>query len=181
MQQLCRAVRHTASAKTGPRARMLEKRMRHILCQYAHKSLMDLHVQGMPASPLHAKHRDKSDWTDRAITPLPPVPDSDASHEHLLSRIDPLPQLQTLRWIPRGLDCRCAAVRLKALDRAMQTAKANAAAPTQRLWSNVALLIPHLILWVAPGHKHREEGLGSIRDEIRKKTGSCGETKPGTA
>ena len=51
---------------------------------------------------------------------------------------------------------------------AMQAAKANAAAPTQRLWSKMALLIPHLLLRVAPGHKQQEQGLGSIRGEIRK-------------
>ena len=72
----CRAVRHTASSKTRPRARMSGKRMRHILCQHANKSLMDPHVHGMPASPLHRlsrqgnwqSTRDESDWTDRAIT-----------------------------------------------------------------------------------------------------------------
>ena len=48
----------------------------------------------------------------------------------------------------------------------MQAAEANTPAPTQRLWSKVALLIPHLILRVTLG---RQEGLGSIRDEIRKR------------
>ena len=51
----------------------------------------------------------------------------------------------------------------------MQAARDNAAAPTQRPWSKVALLIPFLILLVAPGHKHREEGLDRIREEIRKR------------
>ena len=51
----------------------------------------------------------------------------------------------------------------------MQAAKANTAAPIQRLWSKVALITPHLILRVAPGRKQQEEGVGSIRDEIRKR------------
>ena len=33
----------------------------------------------------------------------------------------------------------------------------------------MALLIPHLILRVTPGHKEQEDGLGSIRDEIIKR------------
>ena len=72
----CRAVRHTASSKTRPRARMSGKRMRHIPLsarkQVAHGSTR----ARMPASPLHRlsrqgnwqSTRDESDWTDRAIT-----------------------------------------------------------------------------------------------------------------
>ena len=33
----------------------------------------------------------------------------------------------------------------------------------------MALITPHLILRVAPGRKQQEEGVGSIRDEIRKR------------
>ena len=93
----------------------------------------------------------------------PPVvetePEKDMSHERLLfllSKVDALPQMLTIQWIPRGLDRRHAAVRLQALDRAMQAAKTNTAAPTQKLWSKMALLIPHLLLRVAPGHKEQE-------------------------
>ena len=106
----------------------------------------------------------------------PPVvetePEKDMSHERLLfllSKIDAHPQQQTIQWIPRVLDRRYAAVRLQALDRAMQAAKTNTADPTQKLWSKMALFIPHLILRVTPGHKEQEDGLGSIRDEIRKR------------
>ena len=53
-------------------------------------------------------------------------------------------------------------------ERAMQAARATTAAPTQRLWSEVAILFLHWILRVAPGRKQQEEGLGSIRDDIRK-------------
>ena len=83
--------------------------------------------------------------------------------------MDALPQLQTIQWIPRGLDSRYATVRLQAFDRAMQAAKANTAAPIQRLWSKMALITPHLILRVALGRKEQEEGVGSVRDEIRKR------------
>ena len=115
---------------------------------------MDLHVHGLPAPPLHRLPRlgnwqstcNESNRTDRAIfhCSTSPVPETDASHEHpllLLSKIDPLPQRQTIQRISRGLDRRYAAVRLQAFD-----------------W----------VLRVAPGRKQQEEGLGSIRDEIRK-------------
>ena len=58
-----------------------------------------------------------------------------------------------------------AAVRLQALDCAMQAAKA---AQIQRLWSKMALITPHLILRVAPGRRQREEGMGNV-SEIRKR------------
>ena len=101
-----------------------------------------------------------------------PEPGKDESHERLLfllSKIDALPKIQTIQWIPRGLDRRYAAVRLQTLDRAIQAAKANTAASTQKLWTKVALLIPHLILRMKPGYKEQEDGQGSIRDEIRKR------------
>ena len=63
-----------------------------------------------------------------------------------LSKLDALPQLQTIQWIPRGL------------DRKYQGAKANTAAPIHRLWSKLALITPHLILRAALGHKQQEEG-----------------------
>ena len=110
--------------------------------------------------------------TPPTAAPLPSEPQTNTSHEHLLrllSKLDALPQLQTIQWIPRGLDRRYATIRLQALDRAMQAAKANTAAPIQRLWSKMALITPHLILRVAPGRKQQEEGMGSIRDEIRKR------------
>ena len=142
--------------------------------QHANKSLMDLHVHGMPAPPF-AKYLQREPLDRPHHLPLQHffhlVPETAASHEHLLlilSKNEPLPQLQTIQWIPRGLDRRYAAIRLQALDR-MQAARANTAAPTQRLWSKMALLIAHLILRVAPGHKQQEEGLGSMRDEIRKR------------
>ena len=51
----------------------------------------------------------------------------------------------------------------------MQAAKANTAAPIPRLWSKIAFITLHLILRVAPGCKQREEGMGNVRDEIRKR------------
>ena len=33
----------------------------------------------------------------------------------------------------------------------------------------MALITPHLILRVAPGRKQRGEGMGTVRDEIRKR------------
>ena len=99
----------------------LLRRVCPLIRQHTNKSLMDLQVHDLPATP---------------------------RHEHflrLLSNMDALPLLQTIQWIPRGLDRRYAAVRLQALDRAMQAAKANTAAPIQRLWSKMAL-ITHLIL-----------------------------------
>ena len=33
----------------------------------------------------------------------------------------------------------------------------------------MALVTPHLILRMAPGRKQQEEGVGSIRDEFRKR------------
>ena len=142
------------------------------------KSLMDLHVHDLPATPLHGlpcqgdwqNTNSEGDWTDcdatHRSTCVSPEPQTSTSHEHLpdlLSKMDALPQLQTIQWIPRGLE-----VRLQALDRAMQAAKANTAAPIQRLRSKMALITPHLILRVAPGRKQQEEGVGSIRDEFRK-------------
>ena len=44
------------------------------------------------------------------LVPLPQVPETNASHEHLLlplSRIDPLPQLQTIQWISEGPQVCC--------------------------------------------------------------------------
>ena len=102
----------------------------------------------------------------------PPEPQTNACHEHLLhliSKIDALPQSQIIQWISRGLDRRKAAIRKQALDRAMQAAKSNTAASTQKLWSKMTLLIAHLILRVALGHKEHEDGLRSVRDEIRKR------------
>ena len=113
--------------------------------------------------------------------PLPFVNETDASHKHLfllLSKIDPLPQLQTIQWIPRGLDRRYAAVRLQALDRAMQAAEASTAAPTRRLWKKMTLLIPHLILrrhlatsnkkgWAASGTKS-ERGWPWLRGNLEQ-------------
>ena len=110
--------------------------------------------------------------TSSVAASRPPEPQTSTSHEHLLhllSKIDALPGLQTVLWIPRELDRRCATIRLQALNRAMQAAKANTAAPTQKLWSKMALITPLLILRVAPGHKQQEEERGSIRDEIRKR------------
>ena len=66
--------------------------------------------------------------------PVSPEPQTSTSHEHLLdllSKMDALPQLRTIQWIPRGLDRRYAAVPPQALDRAMQAGKANTAAPNQ--------------------------------------------------
>ena len=60
-------------------------------------------------------------------------------------------------------------IRLQALDRAMQAAKANTVASTQKLWSKMAVITPLLILRVTPGHRQKEEEGGSIRDEIRKR------------
>ena len=104
--------------------------------------------------------------------PVPPEPQTSTSHEHLLdllTKMDALLRLQTIQWIPRGVGRRYATVRLQALDRAMQAANANTAAPIQRLWSKMALITRHLILRVAPGRKQQEEGVGSIRAEIRKR------------
>ena len=39
----------------------------------------------------------------------------------------------------------------------------------EKLWSKMALLMPHLILRVKPGHKDARSGLDSIRDEFRKR------------
>ena len=110
--------------------------------------------------------------TSSVAASRPPEPQTSTSHEnllHLFSKIDALPGLQTVLWIPRELDRRYATIRLQALNRAMQAAKANTAAPTRKLWSQMALISPLLILRVAPGHKQQEEERGSIRDEIRKR------------
>ena len=68
-----------------------------------------------------------------------------------------------------GLDRRYAAVRLQALDRAMQAAKVNTAAPTQKVSEQHNA--SHSSLDPAGGtwpQTTRGGGLGSIRDEIRK-------------
>ena len=49
----------------------------------------------------------------------------------------------------------------------MQAARANTAEPTQRLWSKAGA--SHYSLDpVAPGQKQQEEGLGSLKGDIRK-------------
>ena len=104
-----------------------------------------------------------------AAAPLSPVPEIDARNENLLlllSKTDWLPHLQAIQRIPRNLDRKYAAVRLQTHDRGMQAAKANTAAPTQRLWSKMALLIPHLILPVAPGHKQQERPVSGSRPPV---------------
>ena len=112
--------------------------------QIAHGSTRAWHASASFCTDCHARGNgqstcSESHWTDPHHLPLqhfsPLGPETAASHEHLLlilSKIDPLPQLQTIQWIPRGLDRRYAAIRLQALDRAMQAARANPAAPTQR-------------------------------------------------
>ena len=134
--------------------------------QIAHGSTRAWHASASFCTDCHAREMGKVPAA-RATGPttppstaalLPLGPETAASHEHLLlilSKIDPLPQLQTIQWIPRGLDRRYAAIRLQALDRAMQAARANPAAPTQRLWSKMALLIAHLILRVATSNKKK--------------------------
>ena len=56
-------------------------------------------------------------------------------------------------------------IRLQALNRAMQAAKTNAAAPTQELWSKMALITPLLILRVAPGRRQQEEGGWAVSEK----------------
>ena len=145
--------------------------------------LTDLHVHGMPATPLHCLSR-QGDWQSTCdeiwldtschlhFQPL----------FHLCTRGTPATStvFSFSQRLTRSLNCRrssgpkgsgsqmCGSVRQRALDRAMQAARANTA-PTQRLWSKVADVLPHWILRVARGHKQQEEGLGSIRDEIRKR------------
>ena len=54
--------------------------------------------------------------------PVPPEPQTSTNTYWTLSKMDALPRLQTIQWIPRGRDRRYATVRLQALDRAMQAA-----------------------------------------------------------
>ena len=158
---------------------------------------MDLHVRGMPAPPLHRLPRQKISkaLATRAAGPTappstaaphPPAPDTDASHEHLLvllSKIDPLPQLQTIPWIPTGLGRRYAAVRLQALDRAMQAAKANTAAPHPSLDSAGRLATSNKKKgWAASGTKIRnlEQLLhGAIEDQEKQTQQKRGSEGPG--
>ena len=162
------------------RARLLWWWMRSIIRQQiAHGSTCTT-CQRHLCTDCHAKEIGKAPVTRATgptatpptAAPLPPEPQTNTSHELLLcplSKLDAVPQLQTIQWIPRGLDRRYATTRHQALDRAMQAAKANTAAPSQRLWSKMALITSHLILRVAPGRKQQEEGMGSIRDEIGKR------------
>ena len=132
----------------------------------------DCHAKEVGKAPTMRAYASAATPPSAAPPVVEPELEKDKSHERLLfllSKIDALPQIQTIQWIPRGLDRRYAAVRLQALDKAIQAAKANTAASTKKLWSEVALLIPHLILRMKPGHKEQGDGLGSIRDEIRKR------------
>ena len=120
--------------------------------------------------------------TPPTAAPVPPETQTNTSHEHLLcllSKLGALPQPQTIEWIPRGLDRRCATIQLQALDCAMQAAKANTSVPIHRLWSNMALT-PHLILRVAPGRKQQEEWDGQHQGRTQEAACSGGERRTGT-
>ena len=75
MQQMRRATRHETSSKAGSRATLL-RWVCPLVRQHTNKSLMDLHVQDLPATPLHGLPRQgdwqstsyESDWTDRDAT-----------------------------------------------------------------------------------------------------------------
>ena len=154
-----RATRRETSSKTGSRARLPRWWMRSIIRQ-AHKQIAHGSTRERLAlcTDCHAKEICRAPVT-RATGPTatPPTvapcttraPDE---HKPRAPAAPLLPQLQTIQWVPGGLDRRCATIRLQALDRAMQAAKANTAAPIQRLWSKMALR-------VAPGRKPQEVGM----------------------
>ena len=64
-----------------------------------------------------------------------------------LSRLPPVLTRATLQWIPRGLERRNAAIRLRVLANAMDAETQRVAPRTRRVWSRLAVCIPFALLW----------------------------------
>ena len=94
-----------------------------------------------------------------AATPSTAQSQKPSDHEALLAALSRLPVVRlcpTLQWIPRGLERRYAAARLRPIEHALDAAAQATTPETIQLWSHLAVAMPHLLLRQPPATAQTE-------------------------